>query len=360
MRTICTLPLVVLFFGIISCTSPIAELTAPTVERLPAYDAAFRRTAFWTGADAAYSVPLENGTILWLFGDTYIDSILNGQRKSYFFTRNSIALQTNTVPTPTNTTYYFGKDANGNRKTMFETPTAGQWLWPVHGFASGGKLYLFFHEFKVNASSGFEFTNTRLFTIINPSANPNAWIMTAQILPNSSNSTRFGNATCVVGDTAFIFGVREAGLLNRTFLVAKVPSSAVENLSKWRYWTGSTWSENFAQASGLQGQCGAEFSVSYQSTIKQYILITTKIGIGASILLYRAPTPTGPWAAPSEIYTCPEFSSTDSVTTYAAKGHPDLSGTKDIVISYVTASNKKGDAWKDARYYFPIFIRAKW
>jgi hypothetical protein len=38
----------------------------------PAYDLLFRKTSGWTAGDGAFSIPLTDGRVMWLFGDSHI------------------------------------------------------------------------------------------------------------------------------------------------------------------------------------------------------------------------------------------------------------------------------------------------
>src|SRR5258706_8963797 len=52
--------------------SPLAPGEAP-VHKDHEFTEFFRRTSGWTAGDGAFSVPLSDGRVLWLFGDSYID-----------------------------------------------------------------------------------------------------------------------------------------------------------------------------------------------------------------------------------------------------------------------------------------------
>src|ERR1700726_461587 len=41
----------------------------------PAFTEFFRRTNGWTAGDGALSIPLSDGRVLWLFGDSHVDDL---------------------------------------------------------------------------------------------------------------------------------------------------------------------------------------------------------------------------------------------------------------------------------------------
>ncbi|NQT78760.1 MAG: hypothetical protein HQ565_13695 [Bacteroidetes bacterium] len=53
----------------------------------------FTKDKIWRGADGAASIDLENGKILWLFSDTFIDIQGTGKRSNSKMINNSIAIQ---------------------------------------------------------------------------------------------------------------------------------------------------------------------------------------------------------------------------------------------------------------------------
>src|SRR5207253_2298917 len=56
---------------------------------------AFRRTSGWIAGDGAISIPLSDGRVLWLFGDSHLDDMdpANGTMACLFQCRNAGLLQ---------------------------------------------------------------------------------------------------------------------------------------------------------------------------------------------------------------------------------------------------------------------------
>src|SRR6266516_91505 len=54
----------------------------------------FRRTSGWVAGDGALSVPLSDGRVLWLFGDSHVDDFapVSGTMPCLFHTRNAALL----------------------------------------------------------------------------------------------------------------------------------------------------------------------------------------------------------------------------------------------------------------------------
>jgi hypothetical protein len=77
---------IVLLIIIAACTS------APkvVVDALPQYEELFSNEEGWTGADGVYSVALTANTTAWLFGDTWIGQVINGQHVNATLVHNSM------------------------------------------------------------------------------------------------------------------------------------------------------------------------------------------------------------------------------------------------------------------------------
>lgn len=91
----------------------------------------FTADKFWRGADGAASIDLENGNILWLFSDTFIDPQGTGKRSNSKMINNSIAIQEgNSLDKGKISFYHKGKQRKP--KSFFELP-GKTWFWTGHG-----------------------------------------------------------------------------------------------------------------------------------------------------------------------------------------------------------------------------------
>ena len=84
-KALCLFVLLLVF----GCTSP----PAVKVDVHPGFDALFDNRKGWTGADGAYSLPLSDELILWLFGDTWLGDIRNGAHVNATIVNNTVAIQ---------------------------------------------------------------------------------------------------------------------------------------------------------------------------------------------------------------------------------------------------------------------------
>jgi hypothetical protein len=134
----------------------------------------FRKDKYWRGADGAATVDLENGKILWLFSDTFIDFDGTGKRTNSKMINNSIAIQDGNDIGKSNISFYW-KSNMKKPKAFFELP-GKTWFWTGHGTIVNGKLVIFlFEEKATNEGLGFESVGWYVAIIDNPNENPELW-----------------------------------------------------------------------------------------------------------------------------------------------------------------------------------------
>jgi hypothetical protein len=90
---------------------------------------------------------------------------------------------------------------------------------------------------------------------------------------------------------------------------------------------------------------------------KRYLAVYTERGLSPRIMGRTADRPWGPWSAPAVLYECPEMGRDKKVFCYGAKAHPALSSGRDVVVSYVVNSFDFGQVAREAKLYWPRFVR---
>jgi hypothetical protein len=116
----------------------------------------FHRDPRWLGSDAAYSVPLGEGRILWLFNDTLLETT----RSQPDFVRNTIAIERGMNPVEARMTFYWRTVANAPRSSFPEE--GSRWFWPQDGIRLGRGLVVFIDRVRErpHGPSGFNFRAT--------------------------------------------------------------------------------------------------------------------------------------------------------------------------------------------------------
>jgi len=355
--------------GVVFCYSSFGEEVKYPVERLPEYEALFTRDKGWTGADGVFSLELSDNKILWLFSDTWIGDIVDSQHKNATIVNNSIAIQRGKDPSNATVEFFWGTTQDG-KPAAFITPCDDVgWFWIFHGVVADGKLYLFLMQMiKTDEKSVFGFKNigTWLGEVENPKDEPTKWRIKQHKVPygrySQGSEMFFGSAVMKEGDFVYIYGCcedRSKSLGGRRMVVTRAPHNGMTDFKKWRFWNGNDWVADANKVGRLFDGIATEYSVSFQPAMKKYVVIYTELGMSANIMMRVSDTPVGPWGQPSKVYECPEYNWHKTYFCYAAKGHQEISKEDELIITYVCNSTDFWQMARDARIYFPRFLRIK-
>lgn len=317
----------------------------------------FTSDKFWRGADGAASIDLENGKILWLFSDTFIDPQGTGKRSNSKMINNSIAIQEGDTLDKGKIAFYC-KGKQKKPKSFFELP-GKTWFWTGHGILANDKLIIFlFEEKSTNTGIGFEAIGWYIALIDNPVENPLNW--NVKYIKGSDTFGVIVGSSAVLKDNDFVFayGVTEPSsheVYLLRFPIDKIVEGDIAGLEWWNAGHWITRKERFPIPSQLFiGQ--TEFSVHYQENLHQYVQIQT-YGYGAASIGYRlAEQPEGPWSQPVIFYNTQLKSQEDFV--YSANAHPEISNDGILVTYNVNNGNFK-ELIKNDSIYFPKFISVK-
>jgi hypothetical protein len=333
----------------------------------PEWDARFQRDSGWIGADGNYSIPLTGDTTLWLFSDTFVGKVNDGKRLDARMINNSVALQHGTNAPE----FFYGKSADG-KPTPFIKPQEGSkddYYWLAHGIRTAGGLFFFLQRVvtvHTGTPFGFKLLDGWLAHVANPNDPPPQWRTTQTKVPFTEISEKsaliFGGAVLREGEHAYIFGsdsrpeAGKAGVPNGLVL-ARVATDQFADFAQWRFLANGVWQQDSKKVTPVFPHVGSEFSVSWLPSRKTYATVYSE-GIGGKILVRLAPALAGPWGDPIQVYRCPEMDWSSKVFCYAAKAHPELASAPDeLLITYAANSWDFWNLFKDARLYWPRFVR---
>ena len=305
----------------------------------------------FTGGDGTYSVLLPNGSIAWIFGDTFIDGVNEDntrQKQDPKFVRNTLVIQDGdslrtlyskidgrnasfAIPA------YPGKTINENER----------WFWPGDGFIEDGLLKIFFSEFTQQDTGMWDFqwegTWIGAYSLENFEE-----IELHKLADGSRSQVHFGHAVHVSEKYTYVYGAGEGKPH-----VAKYPSGDVKQA--WEYFTGDSWSSEIEDARPMGNIPGSEqFSIFPLGDL--YILLTQMGSLSAEICSFTSSTPYGPWENKQLLYTTPLPDSSHRLLTYNALAHPQFVEKGNLLVSYNTNSQVLGDHYRDASIYRPRFV----
>lgn len=313
----------------------------------------FTTDKYWRGADGAATIDLENGKILWLFSDTFIDTHGTGQRAGSKMINNTIAIQ-NGHDLQNDELKFFWKETNKNPKAFFELP-GETWFWTGHGTVVNGKLLVFLFEEKSSKEGlGFESIGWTLALIDNPNDNPKDWHIKYVKGPETFGVIVGSSAVLKDDDFVYAFGVKEPGTHETYLLRFKKKEISNGDLSGMEWWAGDGWKGNVTEApkSGVLFKSQTEFSVHFDKSLNKYIQIQT-LGFGHSPLAFRlADELQGPWSEPVVFYN-PQLN--ENEFNYTANAHPELD-SEGILITYNVNNFKFDELVKNEKIYFPRWV----
>jgi hypothetical protein len=338
-----------------------------TGKAAPEWDALFQRESGWIGADGNYSIPLNRDTTLWLFSDTFVGRVKDGKRLDARMINNSIALQHGTNAPE----FFYGTTTNG-QPASFITPEHGSprgYFWLAHGIRTARRLYFFMQRVVTVQSGtpfGFKVQDDWLAEVANPDAPPPQWRITQTQVPFTEvlekGALIFGGAVLREGEYVYIFGgdsrpKAEKASAPNGLVLARVPEKQLADFEQWRFLADGAWQEDYMKLTPVFPNVGSEFSVSWLPGRKEYAAVYSE-GIGGNILVRLAPGLTGPWGNPIQVFRCPEMDWPSKAFCYAAKAHPELVTAPDeLLITYAANAWNFWDLFKDARLYWPRFVR---
>ena len=334
------------------------------------YNALFTRTNGWTGGDVAHSIPLSDSSTLWIFGDSWIGPVKDRRHYNSTMISNVIAIQHSKDTYSDNLTFYY-KEIDG-KPAPFISPSDGNGVfWFTDGGIKTSKgLFLFASQVikKEDDESifGFETIGKFIVHVKYPFDEPNNWKWNIKKMPYLYKSSEgyelsFGSPQFISNGYIYIYGY-EMNIENfeRFMILARVAEDKITDFDTWEFFYNRKWHKESTKVTRLCNHFGAEYSVSYQPSLKKYVTIYTENGMSDNIMLRTAAKPEGPWSEPLIVYRAPEVKWDKEYFCYAAKGHPELSnGSNDLLVSYICNSFNFSKMVEDTRIYRPKFIRIR-
>ena len=317
----------------------------------------FRNDKFWRGADGAATIDLENGKILWLFSDTFIDTAGTGLRSNSVMINNTLAIQDGNELEKSKLSFYW-KGERDKPKSFFELP-GKTWFWTGHGIVVKGKLVIFlFEEKSTSEGFGFESVGWTVAIIDNPIDEPKKWKIKYVKGPETFGVIVGSSSVLKDSNYVYAFGVKEPGTHETYLLRFENDKLTQGDLLEMEWWVENAWTkevyEEPKQAALFSGQ--TEFSVHFEPELGKFIQIQT-YGFGQASIGYRlADQLQGPWSDPVIFYS-PKLNH-EKEFSYTANAHPELK-SKGMLVTYNVNNFDFGRLLNDESIYFPNLVKLK-
>jgi hypothetical protein len=321
------------FLLLVSCQmTPVPAPGSRQTYKDAAFTEFFRRTSGWVAGDGALSVPLADGRVLWLFGDSHIDDYdkATGTIPCLFQVRNTALIHNRKNLQDAETLL---GERPGSR-SLFKHTDAKLWYWPVSGFQEKDIVFVYLIALRSTGAGG----NLGFEAVGNAWAKmkfPEMTVAAYSPLP-SFDGIDFGCG--FVRDQAsgntYAFGSKRDGIESKVY-VARFKSSNPE--SDWSVWDGKAWNANVSKAAVITR--GASTSVSVCKIKGKYLLVTSEFSIacdqGNEIYTSTSTNPTGPFTSRKSIFTLDDTYQGHLPFFYLPAAHPEfINDKKELLITY--------------------------
>jgi len=314
----------------------------------------------WLGGDGATAIDLGQGRVLWLFGDSFIDTQSTGSRSLSALARNSIAIQTGYDPSTADMKFYW--NTKDGKPAAFFAPKGDTWYWPASGIMLGKHLLVFLMEIRTSQNMlGFETCGWKAVWINNPQDNPDHWRLTYLVSPQKQGLLVGSGNPLIIDGFLQVFAAAEK---DRSVYLVRWPIRLARTgtLTGPQWWAGGLagWmghKEGDAKPERIIAEGQMEFTVEYLPQEKRYLQVQTLSVMNPCLAFAVAPATTGPWSEKTCFFTPAEQGRGD-ILLYAGKSHPMLKGA-DMVFTYVANTTREDKLLNDMRIYFPVMLKGR-
>lgn len=334
----------------------------------PEADQLFRRDTRWRGSDAANSIDLGEGRVLWTFGDSFVDNnpvASQRQRKTARFIRNSIAIQRGYDPTSAEFLSYWQENREGVPTAFFRSE-GEVFLWPGGGVLLDDKLLIYLVRVRnaAEARLGFAVEGWEAVLIHNAQDDPSDWEMEFVSTPQNSMGVMVGSGSSLrQGDWVYSFGSDNSRRHNLFLTRIRVADAMVGDFADLEWFNGSeeAWLKQ-AQIDArpplpLVRDGQTEFTVHYEVKLDSFLLTQFQSFPRSPIIVREAQQLTGPWSNGQTVFVPEEATpSREDVMLYASKAHPEQT-TEGLAVTYCTNAVRPADLLTSEELYYPRFVR---
>jgi Domain of unknown function (DUF4185) len=329
----------------------------------------FSLKAPWQGADAAYSIPLQDGRVLWIFGDT-----LYGQKRAVSgnepqMVHNSLGIST-CKNGKWNLQYSIKRDAKGNFDSFFKPQRDdGTYYWALDGVEYNHELWitLLCVRNKPNSDAfalGFEVCGTDLAHVTGIQKDPQHWNISYLPVVDEAVHANPSASALIQGDYVYIFTMYEKG--DRPQILTRIPVKGLGEPKKNLQYLGmdNHWHDGLepAKAKVIMEKGASEMSVRYHPELKKWIAVMVDPQIFSDkVILRTAPSMTGPWTSGDVIYQIPILQKSNpdydkDTFCYAGKEHPEFEKEGELLFTYVCNSMKPKKLESELNVYVPQVV----
>ncbi|HZP02381.1 MAG TPA: DUF4185 domain-containing protein [Terriglobia bacterium] len=330
----------------------------------------FPPRAPWQGADAAYSIPLPDGRVLWIFGDTLYGDKRQVNGNDPRMVHNTIGLST-CEDGKWKIEYVIKRGRKGEFDSFFKPRrNDGTYYWALDGVEYNHELWitLVCVRNKPNSDAfalGFEICGTDLARVTGLDKDAQKWKVSYFPLVEENVHANPSASALIEGDYLYIFTLYERA--SRPQILTRIPLRGLGKPKQNLQYLGSDneWHHGLepAKAKVVMNKGASEMSVRHHPDLKKWVAVLVDPQIfSAQVLLRTAPSMTGPWTEGDVIYNIPILQKSDphydaDTFCYAGKEHPEFEKPGELLFTYVCNSMKPKKLEAETNVYFPQVVR---
>lgn len=330
----------------------------------------FSRQAPWQGADAAYSIPLQDGRVVWIFGDTLFGDKREVVGNEPKMVHNSLGISTCKAG-KWNIDYSIKRDPKGQFDSFFKPQRQDNtYYWALDGVEVNHELWvtLLCIRNKPNSDAfalGFEVCGTDLAHVTGLNKDPQNWKVSYFPLAAEGVHANPSASAVIDGDYVYIFTMYEEG--SRPQILTRIPLKGLSEPKKNLQYLGSDekWHNGLepAKAKVVMDKGASEMSVRYHPELKKWIAVMVDPQIFSDkVILRTSPNLAGPWTSGDVIYKIPilqkDHPDYDQDTfCYAGKEHPEFEKPGELLFTYVCNTMKPKKLEKLLNVYLPQVVK---
>ncbi len=298
----------------------------------------FQRTHGWVASDGALSVPLEDGSVLWLMGDSHIDDLdtVTNTLPCLFQVRNAALHQPPNDWDWHNTKTMVG---HGEKHTnsLFKNKEDNKFFsWPGMGIQLKDTIYVYSNSLQKTGPgmwgfgpAGFDYWAKIKY--------PEMEVVQYSDIQNFNN-INFGCGFVRQDEFVYAFGQKgdnKGVFINTHLYVARFPADAPN--APWQFWNGSNWVNDVNEIKSVMEAPLVAFQV--DKVRNQFVVVATELSVacnmGKRVFTIAAENMTGPYAKPKEVFTIDDTLQGHIPFFYTPAIHPEYINEKnELLITY--------------------------
>jgi hypothetical protein len=328
-------PLSILLASSLSLISFNHKPLPPKVYKDDAVTRFFNRSQGWIASDGALTVPLNDGSSLWLMGDSHFNDYdpNTGTIPCLFQVRNCVLLQPHNDWNWMHTTTFIG---NGpGIKSYFKLNPSDTWFsWPGAGVQIKDTIYVYCSNLKKVAPGNFGWGSGGL-DMWGKIKYPEMKVVSYSPLQDfGSVGFGFGMIKDERSGYIYVYGSKLKVTAGKLY-VARFP---IKNPNeKWDFWDGKDWNKDVSKIASIGNAPSTSLSI---CKIKnKYLLFTSEFSVGCDegkkIYVATANSPVGPFSSHKVIYSIPDNKNGHSPFFYGVFAHPEFVNNKnELLVTY--------------------------